>query len=44
MDKSEIRLKLFQQIDQIDPTKLEELYAVMQNYVQGKWIPKSGII
>jgi len=36
MNASEIKIKLFQQIDALDKEKLEELYGVFLNFIQGK--------
>jgi hypothetical protein len=34
MEVSEIKVKLFQQIDALDKEKLEELYGVFINFIQ----------
>lgn len=36
MNASEIKVKLFQQIDALDKEKLEELYGLFLNFIQGK--------
>ena len=36
MTVSELKLKLFQQIDTLDKSKLEEFYGVLTNYINGQ--------
>jgi hypothetical protein len=36
MTVSELKLKLFQQIDALDKSKLEEVYGVLTNYINGQ--------
>lgn len=36
MKASEIKVKLFQQIDALDNERLEELYGVFLNFIRGK--------
>jgi hypothetical protein len=36
MTVSELKLKLFRQIDTLDKTNLEEVYGVLTNYINGK--------
>jgi len=36
MKASEIKVKLFQQIDALDKEKLEELYGLFLNFIHGK--------
>ncbi|MBN2636359.1 MAG: hypothetical protein JXR61_08815 [Prolixibacteraceae bacterium] len=36
MKASEIKIKLFKQIDALDNEKLEELYGVFLNFIHGK--------
>jgi hypothetical protein len=36
MTVSELKLKLFRQIDSLEKSKLEELYGVLLNYINGQ--------
>ena len=36
MTVSELKLRLFQQIDTLDKSKLEEVYGVLTNYINGQ--------
>ena len=36
MDASEIKVKLFRQIDAMDKENLEELYGIFLNFIRGK--------
>ena len=36
MTVSELKLKLFQKIDSLDKSKLEEVYGVLTNYINGQ--------
>jgi hypothetical protein len=36
MTVSELKLRLFRQIDTLDKTKLEEVYGVLTNYINGQ--------
>jgi hypothetical protein len=36
MTVSELKLKLFRKIDTLDKSKLEEVYGVLTNYINGK--------
>jgi len=36
MKASEIKVKLFQQIDALDNERLEELYGILLNFIRGK--------
>ena len=36
MTVSELKLRLFRQIDNLDKSKLEELYGVVTNYINSK--------
>jgi hypothetical protein len=36
MTVSELKLKLFRQIDSLEKNKLEELYGVLLNYINGQ--------
>lgn len=36
MNASELKLKIFRQLDTLDSSKLEEFYGIMLNYVNSK--------
>jgi len=36
MNVSEIKVKLFQQIDSLDNNKIEELYGIVENFMNGQ--------
>jgi len=36
MTASDLKLKIFQQIDALDKNRLEELYGVLLNYINGQ--------
>jgi len=36
MNTSELKLKLFRQIDSLDNNRLEELYGILINYINGQ--------
>jgi hypothetical protein len=36
MTVSDLKLKLFRQIDSLERNKLEEIYGVLTNYINGK--------
>lgn len=36
MNLAELKIKIFRQVDSLDSIKLEELYGIMQNYINGK--------
>jgi hypothetical protein len=36
MTVSDLKLKLFRQIDSLEKNKLEEIYGVLTNYINGK--------
>ena len=35
MDSSELKLKIFREIDALEKAKLQELYGYIQNYIRG---------
>lgn len=36
MNTAEIKLKIFRQIDSVEPSKLEEIYGLILNYINSK--------
>lgn len=36
MNAAELKIKIFRQVDSMEPSKLEELYGVMLNYINSK--------
>ncbi len=36
MNVADLKIKIFRQVDSLDSSKLEELYGIMQNYINGK--------
>ncbi len=36
MNVADLKIKIFRQVDSLDSTKLEELYGIMQNYINSK--------
>lgn len=36
MSSAEIKLKIFREIDSLEPSKLKELYGIMHNYINSK--------
>lgn len=36
MDASELKLKIFKEIDSLEESKLQEVYGLLQNFVRGE--------
>ena len=43
MDVSELKLKIFREIDSLEKVKLQEIYGYLQNFVRGKRKLMNGV-